>query len=340
MLALAAVACSQPPEVGRATSRALGGAGRVVPWSQVTLRPAGPELLAEGPSAVAVAPDGSVLVLDRLGGKVLRLTDGQLTVAASVPGDVEDLAVGPDGAVAVYSPLRARVWIHGPAGEPAGELAVPRVLRMVRGIALGPSRQLWLQDAHQQRFRLGSPTVPQALPAVLHSRREGEPLPDGSGVLVQVTAGGAWLERVERRVDRTRVVARWRLPGPVLAARVVGATREVACLRLEQRALRAGPANTTSEPLVSDRDTPAHGAPAAGRRAPAAGDSLVIGRRALCLDLRTGRTLLEQPLPLGLYLPRRELGLGGDPAQLALIRPEPSGLRVTVWPLRRGRAER
>ena len=73
-------------------------------------RPQGHEQLATGPSAVAVTPQGAVLVLDRLAGRVVRVvaaTDGDASVQTlmQVPVDVEDLSVGRDGALLAFSSL-------------------------------------------------------------------------------------------------------------------------------------------------------------------------------------------------------------------------------------------
>jgi hypothetical protein len=301
LLPLALVAaCTTPPPASRSQAAVTQPGSRLLPWGEVGHRPAQPERLAEGPSAVAVAADNSVLVLDRLNGRVLRLTEKEVTVAATVPEDAEDLAAGPDGALAVYSPLRARVWVHGPSGEPIGQLAVPRILRNVRGIALGPSRVVWLEDAHQERLPLGSPSAPQTLEAMLHGKQEGAALladktavatrrlPDGRPELLLVDRDG-------------RVLQAHPLGRPVLATRVVGTAGQTTCLRLERN---AGP-----------------------------GPVLVVARQAVCLD-KNGRVLLSRDLPPpGSYVPRRELAVGGDPPRLAMIHPEADGLRVHTWPL-------
>ena len=63
-------------------------------WSDLTLRPKGFDQLAEGPSAVAVAADGSTLLLDRLGARIVAVgADGASRELATVDPDVEDIAV-------------------------------------------------------------------------------------------------------------------------------------------------------------------------------------------------------------------------------------------------------
>jgi hypothetical protein len=281
-------------------------------WSrvlaQVSIHPGGPERIADGPSAVAVTPDGSVLVLDRRAKQLLRVeAKGKPTVVSAAPWAAGDVAVSSDGAFALYSPLRARIWVHGPEGKLLGELAVPRALRMVRGVALEPSRQVWLQDAHQQRFLLGSPSLPQSLPAVLHSRREGAyRLSDGSGVLARVVDGVASVQVVREKNDRAHVVGTVQLvERDVLAARVVGTAGKLACLRLEL----------------------------AGGQGPA----VTVRRRAVCLDTSSGVRVLDEALPPPWrYMPGRELATGGSPPRLATIHPGPDGLRVQVFALEGG----
>ena len=288
---------------------------RALPWGagagQVGLRPTVPELMADGPSAVAVGPDGAAFVLDRRNRRVLRVTASRVRVAATVPADAEDLAVGADGTLAAYSPLKARV--HLLRGEtPLGVVSVPRVLRGVVGITLGASRQVLLRVAHQETYRLGSPAVPRSLAAVLHSKREGAfRLADGRAVAVRRRADGLAELLVIRPGERATVTRRHRLPEPVLAARVMGVAGSVACLRLE-------------------------------RPGPVAGGRISVSRRLVCLDVDSGATRLARDLPLpdpDLYLPRRELAVGGSPARVAFLRPTHSGLSLQVWPLQTGRVD-
>jgi len=308
-VALLLGACTQtdsPPSLAHARAAATATSwSRVI--SEASIHPGGPELVADGPSAVAVTPKGAVLVLDRRAGRLLRVdATGKPAVVAPAPWAAGDLAVGPDGALALYSPLRARVWVRGPGGEPLGEVVVPRVLRMVRGVALEASRQVWVQDAHQQRFLLGSPSLPQSLPAVLHSRREGGfLLPGGAGVLARVDDGVATVQLVDEGTDRSRVVGSFRLnERDVLAARVVGTAGDLACLRLEL------------------------GKP---------GPTVDVKRRALCLDTRSGVRVLDVALPPPWrYVPARELAVGGSPPRLAAIHPGADGLRVQVFSLEGG----
>jgi hypothetical protein len=269
-----------------------GAAGRREP---------GRESPGQGPSAVAVAPDGSVLVLDRLNRRVLGLTAAgrPASVVAAVPADAEDLAAGAGGVLAVLSPLRARAFVYA-GGAEAGSLAVPRELRELRGILLGPSHEVLAHSAYQDTYRLGSPAAPRPLASVLASRKKGEvQLDAGHGVAVQVKDGRAAV-LVLAHGDRTTVAARHPLPGPALAARVIGAADGIACVRIE----------------AADPSAPP--------------PTFAVTRRVLCLRADDGTVVLARDLPPpGAYLPRREVSLGGSPPRLAVMHATEEGLRVT-----------
>jgi hypothetical protein len=242
---------------------------------------------------------------------VLRVTPGGVAVAAAVPVDSEDLAAGDDGALALFSPLRGRVLVYGAGGEPAGELAVPRVLRHVRGLSLGRSRRVLIHDEHQETLALGSPAAPATLAQSLHGRREGAAfLADDTGLAVVRLADG----RPELRLQSgKRVRARHQLAERVLAARIVGVAGGAVCLLLER--------------LAAER--PALGS--SHRRRCCGKTELAVERRAVCLEAASGARLVELDLPApGLYLPRRELAVGGGAERpvLAFIHPRPDGLRV------------
>jgi hypothetical protein len=327
-----------------ARARVARSWSRVLAWGhgadRVGLSPGATERMAEGPSAVAVGPGGRVYVLDRLSGRVLRVSPDAVRTVARVPVDSEDLAVGPDGTLATWSLLRARVALRAPGtGRDLGAVPVPRVLRGARGVSLGTSRQVRLHVAHQEIYRLGSPHAVASLPAVLRSKREGAwRLPEGRGVAVRRRADGRVALWVLDGHPHAPPARRHLLPGGAMAARVVGlalpgaadgsalaspgrggvAASPVACVRLERRAVTAGP-------------------------------EIGVWRELLCVDVDAGAVRLRRPLPhpaRGRYLPRRELAVGGrlstarcgaaacqGTARVAFIRPLERGLEVTVWPI-------
>jgi hypothetical protein len=265
---------------------------------RVGARPTTLDFPGESVAAVALGPDGATWLLDRLNRRVVRLAAGAARIVRSieVPPDAEDLAIGPDGTVAVYSALRARVWLFDADG-PAGEVPVPRELEQVLGISLGASRQVLLHTAYQETFALGSPAVPQLTTAILANKREGVAfLPDGAGLAVRRRDDGRAELLVLVTGERTTERARFPLGRNVLAARVLGVSGETACVRLES----------------------------AGATMP-----LKVQRRLVCLDARSGRTVLEQALPPpGQYLPRRELAVGATTGRVVHVFAESAGLRV------------
>jgi hypothetical protein len=106
------------------------------------------------------------------------------------------------------------------------------------------------------------------------------------------------LRRPGERLDRAD---RFALPERVLAARIVGAAGPAVCLRLEQ----AG-----------------------------AGPGFAVQRQVVCHDTTSGARLLQRDLPApGLYLPAREVAVGGSPARVAFIEAAADGLRVRSVPL-------
>jgi hypothetical protein len=316
VIAAATVAACAAPPGAEPRRGALRGAAteQLLPWGSgataVGLRAPGAERLAAGPSAVAVAPDGALLVLDRLNRRVLRLADDGRApeVVAPAPADADDLAVGDGGALALYSRLRARVWVHADGG--VAELAVPRALRGVRGVALGPSRQVLVDTDYQETFALGSPSVPQTEAAVLAQKREGVVrLDDGRGVAVHLLADGRPELLLRRPGDRLDAADRVDLPERVLAARVVGAAGRAVCLRLER-----------ADVQVDVR--------------PATGAGVAVRRTLVCHDVDGGARLLRRDLPApGLYLPAREIAVGGTPARVAFLEATAAGLRVRSVPL-------
>jgi hypothetical protein len=274
------------------------------------------EQLAEGPSSVAVGSDGAVYVLDRLNGRVLRVTSRVVEVVASVPVDSMELAVGADSAgttgvvIGAWSPLRAKVWLRA-GGQNAGEVSIPRSLRLARGIGLAGSRQVIVRNAHQETYRLGSPAASRSLSAVLHSKREGAFfLADGSGVQVRRRSSDGRVEVLvlgngAGAMDRTTVTRRMELDDVVVGVRLVGAAAGHVCVRL----VKADASATV-------------------------GQGVAVRREVVCVRAADGAEVLRRALPgPGRYLPRRELALGGSPARLVFMHPTNAGLDVQVWTL-------
>lgn len=164
-----------------------------------------------GPSAFDVAPDGSVVVLDQVNRRLVRLRSGQ--PAQDVPIDFDggegDLAVGGDGRIYVLEvsgkPL-VRSFTADGAPISAGPLAEP-VADMVRAGPAGPlvhayPSEMWLPTGSGRPPLTSAEQIRAAEPA----RRVGADL----GVVVHASRGEVKLALV--RGDR--IVDAWILRGP------------------------------------------------------------------------------------------------------------------------------
>lgn len=289
------------------TRAALSADGsRLVPFGDKGLElgfaKAIPERAAFGAPAVARLASGDVLVLDALKSRVVRVAqDGTLTEIAKVDHDADDLAVADDGAFAVKRSTTPKVVVYGPQGARLGELSYA-ILQNVERIALGPSRRVTAISAHQERYELGSPAFPSAEPEVLHSKREGiVSRADGAGLsVIREKDGGLFVvsTRAGAADERSTEVARVKI-GEGDSARIVGATGNVACLRVEHLA---------------------------------ATDVVDVRREAVCADATTGAVVFRTELGApGAYVPHRELAF--DRGVLTFAKPEADGkgLRIATF---------
>ena len=300
----------------RSGASALSATPSLLKWGSedgaIGLRPNAEDHLAQGAAAIAVAPSGDVLVLDGVNHRVLALgRDGAThTAISNLPNDADDIAVGPDGAIAIYGALTQKVTIFD-HGQRAQEIAIPRVFRDVDRIALGASRRVSFRTGLGETLELGSPSFPLPLDVALASKREGAVLlRDRSGVRADVTRDQdghvhAALDRVATGSSdqRARVLSSHALDADAL--HLVGAVGNVACARLEH---------------VSD-----------------AGGAIAVKREAVCVDMDSNHETLRVNLGSpGMYVPRGELAVGGTPAVLAFAMPDDDGLHVTTYAIGEG----
>lgn len=315
-LALSLGACTAEPRGGEtkasAQRAALSGAevSRRLAWGdepgQLGLRPGFREALPLGAPAVALGAGGQVYVLDALHERVLKTTMNELVQVAKVPRDCDDLAIGADGAIAVHRSTKPEVLVFTPTGERIGSVDVSAV-EQIDGIALAASRRVVVTTPFQETFLVGSPAMPQLRAAILAGKREGAALLDAATGVTAVRRDDGQLELrvVQAGEERSTVLATHAL-GRGDAARIVGASRGVACARIEHV-----------------------GHDAAG--------AVTVEREAACLDVKTGATLFRTRLPApGAYLPRRELTFSND--TLAFARADADGLTVTSWSIEGGHA--
>lgn len=290
---------------GQAATEAGGWSDKVLAWGnaegQVGLRPAAMELPAEGPSALAMAASGDVLVLDRLNERVIAISpSGAIRTAGAVARDAEHLATATDGAFAAWSPLRATVSVTGRDGAAQGEVAVPRVFRDIQQIGLEPSHRVIAITAMQETLQLGSPRAPLDLAESLRSKREGAAfLGDGRSIAARRSENGAgeilvYRKPVANADSKPPVSWTYTISAPVSAVRVVGVSGNTICARVE-------------------RVTQA--------------TALAVEREALCVDVDTGVVRLKHALGRpGLYAPHQDVAVGSG--VLTVMRPEEGGLRL------------
>ena len=300
--------CSQEPESIEAIGEARGAARLAdldvtLPRGDATgaigLRAPQAEFLGDGPSGIALGPDGSVLVADRLHGRAVRVDAAGAHHAFALDADVEALAVGDDGAIALFSPLRSRVDLRTAEGAPLGEVAVPRTVGDVVGLSLGASRRVEIQTAYQERFVAGSANAPLDANAVLRTKREGavsldpdralEALLDASGTAFVVVVATRDGERAheERRLEVARGAASVRVLG-VDRGRVVALVE-----RLKQDGIGA----------------------------------ISVTRELVVASLESGTVLATEPMISGgAWVPRQFVSVGGG--AVAYMVPLPDGLRV------------
>lgn len=242
------------------------------------------ERAARGAPAVAVDRSGRVFVLDAINARIARVSGDDLVDVAEAPPDADDLAIGPDGAFAVHRSVKPEILVLDPEGRRVGIVdtsAVPDV----DGIILARSRRVLVTNGFQETFSLGSPAMPQLPAAILDGKREND-------VVAVRTDGGD----LELRSESSRV----RL-GLGDAARVVGTSGDITCVRIEH--------------LVKN----------------VSGDDRVhVAREAVCVDMKTSRTALRVDLPApGAFVPRRELAFAGS--TLAFAQPTDHGISIQTW---------
>ncbi len=99
----------------RGAMRLTAGAGLAVATASVASEPPAYEVLAEGlgfPEGPVVMPDGSVFVVDLIGGRILRVWNGKSEVFSNIGGGPNGAQVGPDGALYICNSGGARPDNH------------------------------------------------------------------------------------------------------------------------------------------------------------------------------------------------------------------------------------
>lgn len=284
-----------------------GNQDQQIPWSKLGLRRLEPnqtklEFVPQGPSALSVLPNGQVLLLDRLNRRVLQLRlGGKLRAIATVPSDAEDLASNAAGNLLVFSPVRSRAWFFSAGGQAAGQLPVPRSLRHLTHVELGPLNRIYARSGFQELFDLGLALRPRNTRDILASKLETAVRVSAKQGAVVVASGGRAILRIQPLGRAARQTAsatvEHQLHG-VDAARILGHHAGILCLRTETR-----------------RDV---------------ASQIEVHREVRCLHASDGSTAFRSQLPEpGLYLPKRELVFRHG--WLAFMHPQAAGLRIQTW---------
>lgn len=294
------------PSAQRSALHATPAQHLVIPWgegpAQAGLHRAMSESLDQGPSSVAVAANGELLITDRLNQRVLRVGERGVVGSWAIAPDVELVTAGPAGSWLAYSPLRSHVWIGDGNGNAVAEMDVPRELRNVQVVTIGASRRVEVTNSFQETFQLGSPSFPLPLAVVLQSKEEGV-LRVANNRRVQVVRenGVTQLQTLAARTEAglRGVIVRATLEGD--AALLIGETGGVACVRAE---------------TVSGTG------------------AISVDRRAVCVDFNTGASMGKQVLSVdlpapGLYVPRQEVAVGAG--HLVSMVPQSDGLAIDVY---------
>jgi hypothetical protein len=123
-----------------------------------------------GPTSVALDPLGNIWILDNLQNRLVGFNDkgGQIGEVQLAPGHRDDLAVGPDGSFALFSMHLRRIEVLDRDGRPLGLMKLSPLLAPVGRISF--PGELEIQNAHGERFRLGTVDRPRPIKQVLLGR--------------------------------------------------------------------------------------------------------------------------------------------------------------------------
>lgn len=124
-----------------------------------------------GPTSVALDPLGNIWILDNLQNRLVGFNDkgGQIGEVQLTPGHRDDLAVGPDGSFAMLSMHLSQIEILDRDGRPLGNMRLSPLLAPVGRISF--PGELEIENAHGERFRLGTVDRPRPIKQVLFGRR-------------------------------------------------------------------------------------------------------------------------------------------------------------------------
>lgn len=131
----------------------------------------GKESPVRGPTSAALDPLGNIWILDNLNNRLVGFDQkgSQIGVVLLSPGHRDDLAIGPDGSFALLSMHIRQIEILDRDGRPRGFLKLSPLLAPLGRISF--PGEIEINNAHGERFRLGTADHPRPVKQVLFGRR-------------------------------------------------------------------------------------------------------------------------------------------------------------------------
>ncbi|MEI7892554.1 MAG: hypothetical protein WCI05_05660 [Myxococcales bacterium] len=200
---------------------------RVVPWDSGVLGRSRPrEGNPEGPTSFAVVADG-LLVLDRVNGRLVRLGGTSIPLDLRAP---DDLAVAADGTMAVLDRLGDKaIGLFDPQGKPLGKLSLVGSglpdPGLVSGVFIDGNR-IYVEREHATLVLVGTT---DGRPAESPETLVGRPSKDGtlllSAGIVDRDAGRMYIAAIDRARGEHRFTRELRLGGAIDTIRMLDTDR-------------------------------------------------------------------------------------------------------------------
>lgn len=262
---------------------------------QVTLRHGNEEVAPGGPTAAALAPNGTLAVADPSGERIVLIAaDGTPLLPISAP-HVDHLAFTPEGDLAYLSRVTSRAHVVSQGGEPLRRVDLPVTMRWASGLRLDVSGELILETGYQESVPLASTRMTAELVEGIAGRNglHYRTLRRGGEATIEILRAKPDLEGRAVVLDRLDVeVARG--PGSLT---FVGASGEGEIFVLIHDVVSSSPVTVT---------------------------------RRIRKYSPSGQLLAEVEPPRGMYAPAHSLSMTPD-SEVLILRPIREGVELWVW---------
>lgn len=177
----------------------------------------------EAPMSLAVGPDGALVVLDQVNGRLVRFgADGSTRATELAQRAPQDLAIAADGTTAVLDRLGDRnVALYGPDGRALGQLPLSGAGLPETGGVTGlyvDGDQVYAEREHGQLVHLGDT---RGAPSTARDELQGRPTRDGKYTLlagiIEHKPGRIFLAENARPSGANRFTRELDLSRPVLS---------------------------------------------------------------------------------------------------------------------------